>query len=326
MVRLPYRVLVELASNVGDLEPSETIDHFNSLDATIAFERVRPWLDAVRGMELSKCTVPIELHGDFFQQHMQDLQYLRSLSRALGLAAEFAAFNEDYDELADYGATLLDLANAIRRGGLVVDHLVSLAVSDCGVNCLRRARMRYSDSTRRKLIHTLSRYDREREPLSHIVERDARWEAESGYTDADVVNGEDLLASETAGADDDQHSIFRDILEFSQLPKLKIQSLQDHIERMSQATTRLLIIDLALRCWQRHSGQFPNVLSRLAPEYLSFLPRDPFTGSEFIYRPSTNTFALYSTGPEKIDHNGQFGTRTAVLEGGCDLCLDADDY
>ena len=68
-----------------------------------------------------------------------------------------------------------------------------------------------------------------------------------------------------------------------------------------------------------------NVLVELAPEILCSVPQDPFTDDDFIYRKTGDNFVLYSTGPDKTDSGGRFGSWLAVSAGCYDLCLDADD-
>lgn len=88
---------------------------------------------------------------------------------------------------------------------------------------------------------------------------------------------------------------------------------------------RLLTVDLAIRCWKDRNRRYPNSVADLSPKTLFKVPLDPFTGRDFIYRTSGDSFTLYSTGPDKKDAGGKFGPWFAVSNGGYDLSLDSDD-
>lgn len=131
MVSSPYSALVESASRLADVDLLEDVNQDCIDDANMLIERIYPILDATRKGALQRCEVPVVFKPDFFSHHMDDLQNLRNLSRAFYFASQVAAFNADLDLVAQYGVTLLDLANATRRGGLIVDHLVAVALIDC---------------------------------------------------------------------------------------------------------------------------------------------------------------------------------------------------
>lgn len=327
MVASKYRALVETSSRLADVDVFDDIDHDTIVDATALLERIRPVLDSVRAMELHECVVPVDYKPDFFPHHMDDVQHLRNLSRALRFASDVAAYNEDYRSVARFGTVILDLANAVRRGGLVVDHLVSIAVSGCGVACLRKVRERFSDDVRRDLIDSLDRYEREREPFSCVVKRDAEWEAESGYEDDGTeLSEEELIDADSELPIENQKLLIQLVKELSNQPKSEKRAMHADQERRALAITRLLAVDLAIRCSHARTERFPNAIAELVPDCLPRLLRDPFSNSDFIYRHGTNSFTLYSTGPDKTDSGGHFGPWIAVSVGGYDLCLDSEDY
>jgi hypothetical protein len=51
------------------------------------------------------------------------------------------------------------------------------------------------------------------------------------------------------------------------------------------ARRRLIIVELALRCYVAETGKVPARLDDLVPKYLSRVPEDPFTGNRGV--PST---------------------------------------
>jgi hypothetical protein len=109
-------------------------------------------------------------------------------------------------------------------------------------------------------------------------------------------------------------------------PESDKQVMYTQPELHDLAITRLLMVDLAIRCWNHHNGRHPKSLDDLSPEILIGIPHDPFTDRDFIYRTSDTSFALYSTGPDQTDCGGRFGPWYAVSCGGYDLSLDSEDY
>lgn len=327
MVSSPYNALVESSSRLADVDLLEDVNQDCIEDANVLLERIYPVLDATRKVALQRCEVPVEFKPDFFSHHMDDLQKLRNLSRAFRFASQVAAFNADLDSVAQYGIIILDLANAIRRGGLIVDHLVAVAISGCGVESLLSLRDRFDDNVRGDLIAALNRYEREREPYSEIAARDAKWEAESGYEDGgNELSDDELIEPDSELSVEEQRAMIQLVKDFGNRPETEIQAMHADQDRHALAMTRLLSVDLATRSWKHRTGRYPPSIRELAPDILPSVPQDPFTDDEFIYRSADNSFELYSTGPDKTDSGGRFGSWLAVSTGGYDLCLDAEDY
>ena len=327
MTESPYTDLVHSASRLADIELTEVVSEAFIDDAKTLLERIRPVLDATQNIPLQECRVPVEFSSDFFPRHMEDLQHLRNLARAYGFASDVAAVSANVDLVTRYGIANLDLSNATRRGGLIVDYLVAVAISGVGVSSLRMFRDRFDDESRNKLMDAIERHERERESYSEIAARDARWEAECGCdedgsesTEGCLIDPESDLPPET------QEALLKLIKQFSDKPEAEIQSMYLNIDRHSVAMPRLLWVDLAVRSWRHRFGHYPDLISDLVPAVASAVPRDPFTEEEFIYRPTGDDFRLYSTGPDKQDGGGRFGPWWAVSSGGFDLSLDAEDY
>lgn len=322
-----YDTLVELSSRLADVDLLDEVGHDCIDDANALLERIRPTLNSVRGLELQKCSVPIRYEPDFFSSHTSDFQNLNKLASAFRFAADVDFFRGYYEAGAQNGICILDLANAFRRGGIVVDQLVSVAVSGYGVACLRSVRERFPDAVRCDLIGKLQRYELERESLCTIKERDAKWLATSGYEeDGGKLSEDELIDRDSELSVAEQRAMIQMVNEFGNRPESEMQVIQDGQDRRALASTRLLVVDLAIRCWEHANGRYPSSLNDLVPAILVDVPRDPFTDEDFIYVPSNDSFLLYSTGPDKRDTGGNFGSWLAVSNGGYDLCLDSEEY
>jgi hypothetical protein len=74
--------------------------------------------------------------------------------------------------------------------------------------------------------------------------------------------------------------------------------------KYSQARLGLFLVDLAVRNFESENGRLPQTLQELVPKYLSFLPKDDFSGTDFVYRPLTNSYKLYGVGSDRNDDGG----------------------
>ena len=57
----------------------------------------------------------------------------------------------------------------------------------------------------------------------------------------------------------------------------------------------------------RSTGNHPETLDALVPEFVAKLPRDILNGKPLIYRRTTNGFTLYSIGGNQVDAGGHAG-------------------
>ena len=63
-------------------------------------------------------------------------------------------------------------------------------------------------------------------------------------------------------------------------------------------------VGLALQIYKGRHGKYPERLEELAPDILSVIPVDPFTGKSLIYKPGGEGFLLYSVGVNGVDDHG----------------------
>ncbi|MEO6181987.1 MAG: hypothetical protein ABIP71_02545, partial [Verrucomicrobiota bacterium] len=77
--------------------------------------------------------------------------------------------------------------------------------------------------------------------------------------------------------------------------------------RMKYLQTRigLFLVDLAIQNYKTEKSDFPKTLDDLVPNFLPFLPKDNFSGNNFIYRPQSNGFLLYGVGYDGKDDGGK---------------------
>lgn len=328
MITSPYRSLVEAAATLAEVDLPDDVDASNIVQVRRLLSDISPSLRSARQWLSERCEVPVEYDSDFFSRHADDILHLRSLARELRMEAEVAAFDQDHATVAATGMDVLQLANAARRGGLIVDLLVGVAISGIGIKCLRKSRHMFDGGTRSGLIAALLSHEHEREPFEDVVERDARWERVTGFDEqSSDVSDFAFIAPENSGLSEDGsrelRGVFGDLSKRPEHERHAMYLAQDH---HMVALARMLTVDLALRSWHANEGSYPADLSHLSRALLAAVPPDPFTGTDFIYRALTGgSFVLYSTGPDAVDAGGRFAPWPAICGGGFDLCLDAND-
>lgn len=322
----PYHRLVESGASLTDSELIADIDDCDPSAVSAIVERNRAALESARNVLGPQCVVPLRYDQSFYAEHLAHISPLRNLARMFRAEAHSAARNNDHEAAASIGLDILDLANAIRRGGLVTDMLVGIAVSGIAIEPLRKNRAHFNSATRRRLIRELRHLESQREPFAEIVTRDRNWETAVGFDNqpGDFTSCE---MSDESSLSDEQRAVRELIRQVAQLPKSDLEKMHFDLDRQVLALMRLLAIELALRDRCESCGCFPEQLSSLAPELLPGLPLDPFTDAPFIYRRAGNTrFDLYSTGPKLNDGGGTIGPWPLVAGGCADLYLDAADH
>lgn len=323
-----YELLVAAGSSLtgteifaADTEPSDG-DSAEFLSANMeALERAR---EALR----RDCVVPLEYDAGFFEKHSEDYSPLRDLARSFALELNAAARLGDLGRATDIGLNIFDLANAVRRGGMVVDSLVAVAIEGIAIDPLRGYRRRLKPSEATHLANELLRIDAEREPFERIVARDREWEeaVESPEDDTDFLNTEWPRADED-GIDHETGQAVREMLQsFAELPEDHRRAFEKQIDDRNIAMMRLLALESSLIACHARNGVYPSDLSTLVPACIAAIPTDPFTGAGFKYRKKDTGFVAYSPGPTGHDSGGNLGGWFSVLAGEADLGVDMCDY
>jgi hypothetical protein len=272
-------------------------------------------LSAARGALAAGCQIPLRYDASFFGEHMEAMAPLRNLSQSFALELRQAAADGDYAAAARIGVNLLDLANAWRRGGLVIDFLVAVAVVSIAVDLLRQVREQLGTADRLTLIQQLVRTEHDQEPLPEIVARDRRWESTVGWNQEEKVDLTRQPLPEPAPAEGGLTKDQRRLQRFSAKPDDARQSVYVNQDRRTIALLRMLAVDLALRSWRAENGAYPDGLDPVAPMFSAGVPDDPFTQKPFCYRRVSDDFVLYSPGPTGIDHAGHSAPGGRCLAG-----------
>jgi hypothetical protein len=323
----PYDALVGAAKSLVDTQMLAACDPPPASAVRAYLSANSAHLAAARAALAAGCRVSLRYDASFFGEHCEAFSPLRNLAQSLALEFQQAVADGDHCAAARIGVDLLDLANAIRRGGLVTDLLVSIAVASIAINLLRGVRGHLGASDRLALIRQLTRTEDDQDPVPEIIARDRCWESAVGYQEEKVdFTRQPLLDSSECGlTEDQQRELWQHMQSFSTMPDDARRSVYTNQDRCTVALLRMLAVDLALRSWRAEKGAYPDGLGTLAPTFVAGVPDDPFTQKPFCYRRLADDFVLYSPGPTHIDHGGSFGPWPMVQAGAADLCLDSGD-
>jgi len=328
-MKTPYESLIEAAQS---LEMVTILEDWAEVDIELVpefFEVNDPHLDLAREALDLKPSVNVEYNWDWYCQNAETLNALRNLANAFCLEMRLAKHRGDIALAADIGIDGMELANAVRRGGLIMGSQISVGFCAQIIALLRRFRANLAQWMRVQLVEQLTRIEKEREPFQIILERDKEWTRIVGPERAQT--GPDtplrLDPEETGVSVEDQEVLFEMLKPIQELSPEELNSLKEDQDHCTLASLRMLKLDLCLRSYQEEHDGYPESLEMLVPDLLKEIPTDPFSGKPFVYRKKSDiSFDLYSFGPSRIDHGGLFGSWQKVLAGQVDYCLDCNDY
>jgi hypothetical protein len=229
------------------------------------------------------------LHPYVFKPWVQEnAQALSQLWAALFGQAAFARRSNDVDLEVASCMDLLRLAHAESRG-MSTDSDYSFFAQYEGDACgsIWKLRLRFSAAQCKRIAAELWALDRRREPWSERVERERIIEENNGWERHAALVLEDWSGKE--------HDPWRRIAHYQRVTEL-----------------RVLMIELYLRAYQLDHGRWPVRLSELVPDHLPAIPHDPFGNGEIKYLLNSNSYELYSVGPDGVDNGG----KPAVIQNG----------
>lgn len=285
-------------------------------------------MDAAREALHNDCSVLIAYDKDFFERYSPACWDLLKLGQSFCLAAERAERRHDLARAVCDGVAALDVANSLRRGGLIVGMLVAGIVERLAIGRLRRIHRRLNSAEARHLAGELLRVDADRESFDQIADRDARWEraVDMPPERADFLTMDWPEEMREGLDEDDEHFLRGAMQSIAELPEFERREVERRLDDRERALLRLLAIESALAAHYRDRDAHAATLGHLVPDQLPALPLDPFTGEPFRYVASADECLLYSPGPTGIDHGGRFGCWADIEAGSADLCLAMSDF
>lgn len=225
--------------------------------------------------------VPVTNDMNWFNLHLIQMAGHKSMAQLL-IAEGLVHLQEGRtNEAARSFADCIVFAHAAHRHGLMIDELVGIACQAIGARRLVQVAPHISPDALREILPDLVAPDQSREPAAAIVRRDRECIREAYGVWRSmwmrIVMFKDTRASEAS------------------FEKKQARSV---------AALRLVMTELAIRGYQAKNGKPPRALAELVPAWLPAVPLDPFSHRPLVYRITTNSFLLYSVGPDGKDDQG----------------------
>jgi hypothetical protein len=246
---------------------------------------------------------PIEENGLILNMNFSQIQPLRAAGRALNREAELAQQQVRFDDAAQISVDNIRLGQATARGGLIIHHLVGLAIEGIGQASLYPSIAHLDAEAFREILAALDDIDQRREPIENVFHRERIYSENAWGWFGHLV----VLLHDMTGTYREAH-----------------WATTQATNRVT-AVRQLLKAEIALRKYQLDTGEFPQRLNDLVPKFMSALPTDPYdeNGGPLRYAQTADGFLLYSVGYDRDDDSGRPSPRDGGLLEDGDIRLDS---
>jgi hypothetical protein len=214
----------------------------------------------------------------------------RHLAQLLAEEGRLAEMEGRFSDAAQSYVDMIHFGNEISRGGFLINRLLGVTCEATGDAPLTKLVPRLKPEEARRVAAELEKIDSAGIPWDEVLrneKRVARYELGK-----QVLHPVTLM---TAG--------WWGVWRTWQKAEMRHKKIAAHV--------RLLIAELALRCYQSEQGRAPASLDQLVPSYLQHVPIDPFRNSPLIYRLKGTNWLLYSVGEDGVDDGGKPVSRSA---------------
>lgn len=246
------------------------------------------------------CAVPLEaaLNTNTF---ILELGTTKKLALLLGVEDRLAELEIRPRDAARSYVDAIHLGNETSRGGFLIHRLVGIACEAIGYVRLVKVVPQLNCQQCRPLLAELEKMDNEAVTWSEVMQSEKEFVRHEFRQTFNPI---------------------RHLVGWWQNRQTIKKAEAKH--NFTVARRRLLITELALRCYQSEQGRAPERLDQLAPKYLQHVPTDPFDEQPLVYRSQGTNWLLYSVGPDGVDEGGKRTGKIAFGSGNTgDLFFDA---
>jgi hypothetical protein len=246
---------------------------------------------------------PIEDNGAILNMNFAQIQPLRAAGRALNREAELAQQQVRFGDAARISVDNIRLGQATAHGGLIIHHLVGLAIEGIGQASLYPSIAHLDTDACREILASLDNIDQNREPVDNVFHRERIYSENAWGWFGHLV----VLLHDMTGTYREAH-----------------WATTQATNRVT-AIRRLLKAELVLRKYRLETGEFPRRLDELVPDFMSALPTDPYdvNGRPLCYARTADGYLLYSVGYDRDDDGGRPSPREGGLLEDGDIRLDS---
>ncbi|SPE60543.1 putative Type II secretion system protein G (GspG) [Verrucomicrobia bacterium] len=263
----------------GDVGGFLTLDH-EGLGALVSTN-----LESLRLVRLGlsrQCALPADSAMTNVAGMLSDLAALKRVAQLLVAEGRLREMDNRLADAAQSYVDAIHFGKEMSRGGFIINRLVGIACEAIGDNPLTKLVPKLHCEEARTVITELERIDR------------------AGITWEEVRRNENSFS----------HYQLRkgfNPITWAMTRWQRWRSLQRAATRHNRviAHERLLMVELALRCYESEQARAPLGLEQLVPQYLQGVPLDPFSGGPMIYHPRGTNWLLYSVGEDGADDGGK---------------------
>jgi hypothetical protein len=256
-----------------------TLDH-DALAALVATNRES--LRLIRQGLTRRCAVPTDAVIANFASITGDLVAFKKIAKLLSGEGRLAEMESRPADAARSYIDAIRVGSEMTRGGLIMNRLVGITDEAIGSGPLVKLMPALTCDQMRPLVAQ----------VEEIGDGAVAW--------SDVVSNEKRFARAQVRF---YRNPIRMITDLWTARKVWANSKTKH--DLAAARLRLIVTEMALRCYRCDGGRPPAALQQLVPKYLRHLPVDPFSDRSLVYHPGGTNWVLYSVGPNKTDDGGK---------------------
>ena len=262
--------------NVGDFP---TLDH-DSLAALVS-TNAEP-LRLLRLGLTRQCVMPMDTALTNAAGGMNQLARMKRLVQLLAAEGRLRQVENQPSDAARSYVDAMRFGNEMSRGGFIITRLVGIACEAIGYAPLAKLVPKLNPDEARAVLREMDKLDASRVTWAEVQQSERRF---MRYQIRKHLNP----IMWVMGWWQSRQAVQR--------AELKHKTVVAH--------ERLLVAELALRCYQFEQGHPPARLDVLATNSLSHVPQDPFSGQPLVYRAQGTNWLLYSVGSDGVDDGGK---------------------
>jgi hypothetical protein len=219
-------------------------------------------LALARSAFTNECRVPVQYNMSYLSSQLKDMAGFKRLAQTLAAEGRLAELENRTNDAARCYLDDIHFGIEARRGGLLINALVGVAIEYLGRTSLQRISGELDAKTCRKAALALESFETNRQSWS------------------DIMQQEDLL----------RRHLYPGLKGYVIYLSTYIQAAK--VDRKAgkkfegqEVETSRLMIQLAARAFELEKGHPPANISDLVPDYLKAIPQEPATSANMVLPP-----------------------------------------
>ncbi len=208
------------------------------------------------------CAVPLQFSPNWGSQHLPELANFKRLAQAFVADGLLATMENRPGDAAKSYLDTIRLGQKSARGGVLIDHLVGIAIEAMGTAGLQKLVDQLDAKTCHEAAATLETLDAQEPTWKEVMQQENAWSRRRFTSLFD--------------------RIYRPWL--SRM-SVRVQQAGERKIKKRQIMTSQLLVALASRAYELENGHHPASVADLVPDYLKAVPKDPVSGTNLVLTP-----------------------------------------